>query len=82
MPKNEKYVKEGDKEQLYINEGIDFQGKRIPDKEDKWIKFEESSIYDPGYKKKHAGDPSAVNYKDTLQSEIDYSFKKDFPDED
>ena len=82
MPKNEKYIKENGKDVLYVNEGINWLGKRIPDKEDKWIKFEESSMYDPEFKKENANNKYASTYKDLQQPEIDYSFKKSFPDEE
>ena len=82
MPKNEKYIKENGKDVLYVNEGINWLGERIPNKEDKWIKFEESSMYDPEFKKKNANDKYSSTYKDLQQPEIDYSFKKVFPDEE
>ena len=82
MPKNEKYIKENGKDVLYVNEGINWLGEKIPNKEDKWIKFEESSMYDPEFKKKNANNKYASTYKDHQQPEIDYSFKKSFPDEE
>ncbi len=82
MPKNEKYIKENGKDVLYVNEGINWLGERVPNKEDKWIKFEESSMYDPEFKKRDANDKYTEKYKDLQQPEIDYSFKKSFPDKE
>jgi hypothetical protein len=89
MPKDEKYEKENGKYQLYINERYkrNPETKRLDEvsQEDKWVKFEESYKYDPEYKRKHAGDTfyqTYHTYKSSLQEPIDYSFKKDFPDED
>ena len=82
MPKNEKYIKENGKDVLYVNEGINWLGERVPNKEDKWIKFEESSMYDPEFKKRDANDKYTEKYKDIQQPEIDYSFKKVFSDEE
>ncbi len=44
LPKNEKYVKENGRYILYVDEGIDYKGDRIEGKEDKWIKFINSSL--------------------------------------
>ncbi len=82
MPKNEKYIKENGKDVLYVNEGINSLGERVSNKEDKWIKFEESSMYDPEFKKRDTNDKYTEKYKDLQQPEIDYSFKKVFPDEE
>jgi len=58
--KDKKYIFENGKDVLYVNDGIDHEtGKRIPGKEDKWIKFEESSRYEGTTK-----DPDTQKYLD------------------
>lgn len=85
MPEDEKYVKENGRYQLYINE----KWKRNPktkkieqvNNEDHWVRFEDSYKYDPGYKKEKAG-KNIDGYEELKQKPMDYSFKKDFLDEE
>ena len=42
---NQKYTEENGKYVLYINEGLDTKGNKIENKEDKWIKYKNSTLY-------------------------------------
>lgn len=42
---NQKYIEEDVKYILYVNESINLQGDKVEGKEDKWIKYKDSSFY-------------------------------------